>query len=76
MKNNEIKTVPFMFDIPTTALELEIKAKVFLQGEVRECTTKLDIEEIRKGMVAGEEWEDANGVWCLTEEAKKELGIE
>lgn len=72
----EIKTVPFMCDIPVTALSLELKAKVFLNGEVCECNTEIDIEEIRKGMVAGEEWDDAHGVWCLTDDAKKELGLE
>lgn len=72
----EIKTVPFMCDIPVTALSLEIKAKVFLEGEVCECNTEIDIEEIRKGMVAGEEWDDAHATWALTDKAKKEFGID
>lgn len=72
----EIKTVPFMCDIPVAALSLELKAKVFLNGEVNECNAEIDIEEIRKGMVAGEEWDDAHATWVLTEKAKKELGID
>lgn len=72
----EIKTVPFMCDIPITALSLEIKAKVFLEGEIRECNAEIDIEEIRKGMVAGEEWDDAHATWELTDKAKKELEID
>lgn len=69
----DIKTVPFMCDIPVTALRLEIKAKVFLEGEIHECSTAIDIEEIRKGMVAGEEWDDAHAMWMLSDEAKEEI---
>lgn len=73
----EIKTVPFMFDIPDGTLELKITAKVYLNGQIQECGTEItDMGEIRKGIVAGEEYNDANAIYTLTDEAKKELGLE
>ena len=72
-----IKTVPFMFDIPENTVELGVVAKIYKDGKIQTCSTEItDLAEVRKGMVAGEEYDDAHAVWCLTEEAKKELGID
>ena len=76
MKDIEIKTVPFMCEIPAATVGLKMTAKVFLNGKVCECVSEVDIEEIRKGMIVGEEYEDANAIYVLTDEAKKELGLD
>lgn len=66
----KIKTVPFVCKIPTTAIELTVTAKVPYMGEVHEYTSKLNIEGIRNGFMAGKEWD------YFRDKAKKELGIE
>ena len=77
MGEGEIKTVPFLVDIPENTLELEITAKVYLNGQIQKCSTEItDLTEIRKGMMAGEEYYAANAEFVLTDKAKKELGIE
>lgn len=77
MGNNKIKTVPFMVDIPENTLELKITAKIYINGRIHECGTEItDLTEIRKGMIAGEEYDAANAMYALTDKAKKELGIE
>lgn len=77
MEEKKIKTVPFMVDIPENTLELVIAAKIYLDGEVRTCTTEIkDMGEIHKGMIAGEEYDEANAIYELSDELKKRLGIE
>ena len=76
MDNIEIKTVPFMCEIPAATVELKMTAKVFLNGKLYECVSEVDIEEVRKGMITGGEYEDANTMYTLTDEAKKELGLD
>lgn len=64
----EIKTVPFMWDIPESTVELEIIAKCYIDGEIKEATfTIKDISTIRKGMIAGEEYDEANAVYEVAE---------
>lgn len=68
MNEKEIKTMPFMFDIPENTLEMRIVCKIYEDGEIRtvHCTIK-DMGEIRKGMIAGAEYEEANAVYELVE---------
>lgn len=64
----EIKTVPFMWDIPESTVELEIIAKCYIDGEIKEATSTIkDIGTIRKGMTAGEEYDEANAVYEVAE---------
>lgn len=77
MRKSGIKTVPFLVDIPENTLELEITAKVYINGQILKYGTEItDLTEIRKGMIAGEEYNAANAMYVLTDKAKKELGIE
>lgn len=73
----EIKTVPFIFDIPENTIELEISAKIYQDGKIRTCCSEIrDMANIRKGIVVGEEYDDAHAIYELTDEVKKELGID
>lgn len=47
--NQEIKTVPFMWDIPENTLEMRIVCKIYEDGEIRTATSTIkDMGEIRK----------------------------
>jgi len=73
---DEIKTVPFITDIPESTISLEINATIFVDGELKVATLKIDDAGIiRKQMIKGEEYDDEHGYWVLTEEAKEQLGI-
>lgn len=66
--SEEIKTVPFMWDIPESTVELEMVAKCYIDGEIKKATSTIkDIGTIRKGMIAGEEYDEANAVYELVE---------
>lgn len=72
----EIKTVPFITDIPESTISLEINATIFVNGELRVATMKIDdAGVIRKQMIKGEEYDVENAVYMLTDEAKEMLGI-
>ncbi len=72
----EIKTVPFILDIPENTVALEINATIFVDGELQMATMRIDdAGTIRKQMIKGEEYEDENEVYTLTDEAKEMLGI-
>ena len=44
-----------VLSIPSEAVELEINAKVYYDGEINSVTKHMDIEEIRKGFQEAEE---------------------
>lgn len=76
MSEQEIKTVPFITDIPESTISLEINATIFVGGELRVATMKIDdAGVIRKQMIKGEEYVDENEVYILTDKAKEQLGI-
>lgn len=71
----EIKTVPFITDIPESTISLEINATIFVDGELQRATMRIDdAGTIRKQMIKGEEYEDENAVYTLTDAAKEMLG--
>lgn len=71
----EIKTVPFITDIPQSTISLEIIATIFVDGELRVATMKIDdAGVIRKQMIKGEEYDDENAVYTLTDAAKVVFG--
>ena len=66
MNEKEIKTMPFMYDIPENTLEMCIVCKIYEDGEIRTATSTIkDMGEIRKGMIAGAEYDEANAVYEL-----------
>ena len=76
MSEQEIKTVPFITDIPESTISLEINATVFVDGELKVFTLKIDdAGTIRKQMIKGEEYDEEHGQWVLTDEVKELLGI-
>lgn len=73
---DEIKTVPFIIDIPESTIMLEINVEMLIGGEVKAATMSIaDAGIIRRQMIKGEEYEDEYGQWMLTDEAKEQLGI-
>ena len=67
----EIKTVPFITDIPESTISLEINATIFVDGELKVATLKIDDAGIiRKQMIKGQEYEDENAVYTLTDETR------
>ena len=74
MGKDDIETVPFITHIPKSAISLEINAKMYINGKIEEATMILDsADDIREGMIRGEDWEDENGTYIMTDEARKLL---
>ena len=67
----EIKIVPFLCDIPSAAVELEINAKVYLDGEIQSYRAEVNMEEIRKGIVTGGNLAGTNATYFLKNEEKE-----
>ncbi len=68
MDQKIIKIVPFMWDIPESTVELEIIAKCYIDGEIKAATSTIkDIGTIRKGMIAGEEYDEAHALYEIVE---------
>ena len=75
--NEKIKTVPFMWDIPENTLEMCIVCKIYEDGEIRTATSTIkDMGEIRKGMIAGAEYDEANAVYELVERGENAVGTD
>ena len=73
-ETEEIKTVPFITDIPENTVALEINATIFKDGEIQRMTMTIDdMNTIRNQIIKGQEYEDENVVYMLTDEARKEL---
>ena len=73
-KTVEIKTVPFIIDIPENTVALEINATIFKDGEIQRATMTIDdMNTIRNQIIKGQEYMDENTVYMLTDEARKEL---
>lgn len=77
MNEKEIKTMPFMFDIPENTLEIRIVCKIYEDGEIKTVhSTIKDMGEIRKGMIAGAEYDEANAVYELVEGVENAVGTD
>jgi hypothetical protein len=74
--NEQIKTLPFITQVPENAIELTVAAVLLNDdGSKDTAVMKLNFSDIREGFVKGEEWMDNNGNYVLTEKAKEMLGI-
>ena len=73
---DELKTVPFILDIPENTVALEINATIFKDGEIQRATMTIDdMNTIRNQIIKGQEYVDENEVYTLTDKAKEQLGI-
>jgi len=74
--SEQIKTLPFITQVPENAIELTVTAVLLNDDGSKDIVVmKLNFSDIRKGFVKGEEWMDNNGNYVLTEKAKEMLGI-
>ena len=65
----EIKTVPFITDIPESTISLEINATIFVDGELQRATMRIDdAGTIRKQMIKGKEYDDEKHEFTVFEE--------
>lgn len=70
----ELKTVPFMTHIPDNSIKLNIKATLLNNDDtMSQAELNLGLRDIRDGMIDGEEWENENVRYVLTEEGKNYL---
>lgn len=66
----DIKTVPFITNIPQSTISLKIIATIYVDGELQQAETTIDdAGDIREGMLRGDEWDDENGKYVLNEDA-------
>lgn len=69
--------VPVILHIPNNTVKLTLTAKVINENdEFLEVVSIMSLPEITDARISGEEWEDENVLYTLTDKARKELGIE
>jgi hypothetical protein len=74
-KSKEIKTVPFLTDVPEGTISIEINVKMLVEGKIVEGKAIIDDSaSIHKNMVAGAEYEWDHAVFSLTDKALTEMG--
>ncbi len=65
----DVKTVPFITNIPINTIKLEINATV-MDNDTDETFTvgsKMSAGVIREGMIAGDEWDSENTYYALAD---------
>jgi hypothetical protein len=73
-KISEVKTLPFITEIPENTIALEIRATLLDDDSTTQlATAKLNFSQVREGLLKGDEWETENTVYSLTDKALKEL---
>ena len=68
-----------MLDIPAHAVEIEISAKVYMDGELKTVQTTYDFDKIRAAIQKAEDYISPDDLFSLTEEGLrqcKEMGWE
>ena len=71
----DVKTVPFITNIPINTIKLEINATV-MDDDTDETFTvgsKMSAGVIREGMIAGDEWDFKNTKYVLSDEYLENL---
>lgn len=66
----ELENEHAMIDIPATAVELRIEAKVFLDGKVQTVERTMTLQEIRRAMKDAEDFIAEDDQFCLTEKGR------
>ena len=74
MKDNEIKTGTCLIEVPENAIQLIILATI-VDEELNQyqAEMKLNLPDIIKSRISGEEWHMENDVYVLTDKALKEF---
>lgn len=67
--------VPVILYIPNNTVKLTLTAKLINENdEFLEVVSIMSLPEITDARISGEEWEDENIVYTLTDKAREELG--
>ena len=63
--------LPIVIRLPETTVEVEIKAKIYYDGELKTAIKKLNMKEVRDGFIdADENYFDPDAKFVLTEKGK------
>lgn len=74
-KEYECEQVPVILYIPNNTVKLTLTAKLIDENdEFLEVVSVMSLPEITEARISGEEWEDENIVYTLTDKAREELG--
>ena len=65
--------VPALIYIPKSCVGLSIKAEIYEKGEMVTAHQDMNTEEVFNSRVKGQEYEDENAYYVLTEEGMKSL---
>lgn len=66
--------VPLIINVPDNTAMLTVIAKVMDdKGEMMTVENTMTLKEVIEARIKGEEWEDENATWVLTDSAKEFL---
>jgi len=69
-------TVPAIIYIPDNTIKLTITAKIMNDDDsIHEAVMTLGVAEVAGARIDGDEWEQNNAVYTLTDKAREELDI-
>jgi len=72
----DIPTVPALIYIPENTVKLIVVAKIMDDDDtIREATMIMSVAEVADARIDGDEWEQNNAVYTLTDKAREELDI-
>lgn len=67
--------VPAIIYIPKNCIGMEVTAKIYDGGKVEKAVSTMDTEAVHEARIQGDEYEDENAYYTLTDKAKEELGL-
>lgn len=73
LQGNDLMLI--ILNIPKQSVKLEVNATIIdeVTDELYNTSTTLNLSEITEARINGNEWEAENVMYCLTDEARKEL---
>ena len=73
-KEYECKLVPLIINVPDNTAMLTLTAKIMDdKGEIITVENTMTLREVIEARVKGEEWEDENTIYTLTDSAREFL---
>lgn len=73
-KEYKCELVPLIINVPDNTAMLTLIAKVMDdKGEMMTVESTMTLKEVIEARIKGEEWEDKNATWVLTDSAKEFL---
>lgn len=69
----ELTNAHAVIDIPENSIEVEIRCKVYHDGEIMHVSRMMSMNDVREAINKGEDFIDDNDVFTLTEKGKAYL---